>query len=1362
MSGYGAMRRIILCSLAFVPAAPGAPIITRIETTQSQAIIRVSSIQAASCTIAVSRGPAITSNLIPDIVDNGNAVSRAGTVGPFGNSVVFVVGAHEANEALAADAQYTAQVSCGADGTSAARTFQTKPIQWGNTAPDIVPFNPARFGNMDHPAIDWNGTAASNTFADPSTRSYTDPNTGTEYWKITQSGWAHIAGMNLANINSGVMGVPLDVTGSKWANPANVTSNGASFSVASGGPTDNILIPLNQFGCPAGSGSMAGFDGGNCTIDDVMFDIYCGNAAASGITLTLQLAIWGQPAGNSITTSACPTTAPVKIGSYPNVGGSLVPQPIFKGWGYVPARNHVMPPAGTVLVSGTSVTLTSAGNNSTWFDNEWPVNTPILIGGNYYKIAASPAPSSTTLTLQSGPSNGSYNYTGVELGLLINKSNNGSNVSVSVGINYAYSETPDACCNGDIPTLNMAPVSVSRSADGVSCGIYTVGCTGGVLNPPVAGYLGFTKSASQNTAIFLWIPKNSDGSPRGESRLLSSLTKPAGSARLHGNGDSFTYSVSLGGTAVYDNVEGPSLYVMGTGGGFWKLKYNESYGASCIGYGTFAPYTYAGGRSSFYPRSDGTLPVNDDCFDWYKLTPTAGGKDMITQIRGSDGHSGAYQTGLNYQGTIVGPAHPGFDLGWLTWLRNPIAVDGGLVSLSLDNGQNRMGILATFGDDGTGTNTWVLKGIRNMWNDGAIRWGGNHACPVTEAGTYRFCVIDPLDDTGQTNLVFPNRNKANVTRVNRAGYGSSPVWDCSGCPGGPNQNTSVGDTEVYTCPGNLPSPFAAYSGTAHCLQIKLNTPLCQQNPNTSYTFPDGKYEAAEFPCTTPGFGVANASYSKLQDMVAGDWLLGEQGVGHDLFYVLSISYNSATDIDLWTIRRAADVVPALYNTANGGGNGCTWPGNCTHADPWFVWGVDAFAGNSGAIDVSNPDATWVQDNPYRFSGHGVMGGGTLPGTYSYAQGGWGGPGGGYFGHVNLTPAQMVNQPWVALNTSSPSFAGISNGAFQGATLASYANGSYNPSASRLPFFVDWPYIQSSTFGNSFTTALVAGTTYTYRISADCCIANPDYKRWGLQAFAGRFWLKDVSSPVTLQSMADMPAWSVCKARNANECVFGAASGQIFVAAPRRDSAATCLGEQFGQAVPCVSAFGPIVDQVIQFRSDKPEATGRYYRKFGFMHGHAGLPYFFSNCRTSPEAEFLFCPGYWMDGVRTEWLAVRIGALPPIDTVDRTTFVPVQVSATGVASAGNIRARFGYAENGGDLLRCTAYAQDCSTEIPSGSPTDPFSFTNEPVARQACPNGAQCTVSIPSLPNRVLYYVIDRLDSNGNVLSTGPLQVAAVP
>jgi hypothetical protein len=908
--------------------------------------------------------------------------------------------------------------------------------------------------------------------------------------------------------------------------------------------------------------------------------------------------------------------------------------------------------------------------------------------------------------------------------------------------------------------INLAPVSVSKSADGTTCGIYTVGCTAGTLSPALTGYLGQIGSNGGSNSLFLYIPTNFDGSPRAETRLLSTLVKPSGSTRTNGNGDSISGS-SLGlGNLFLDNQNGNAIYGQDQNNKrIWKLIYNESY-PGCAGYVSYHPYPASGDYNT------GVAPVTDDCFTWTVITPLAGGRDVRTQVMGTAGNNGGYQTGLNYLGQTVGQTHTGFDLGWMTNTGTSIGADAGFITISIGQFQNGPGAIASFADDGSGT--YVLKSVHDTWSEPGLRWGGDHAIPLTDMGTFRFGSVDPLEETGNSSLVFNGRNRATVSQVNRAGFGLPTAWDSA--------TSLTSNTDYYPCPTGLPAPYTSFSGTTNCIQVRVNTPFCQIAPNSTYTFPDGKHEAAEFPCTTPGFGVANASYSKLQDIQGGDWLASDLGNFGERFVVLtSPVYNSATDITFWLLRTAGSLYLAPnYNGAGDetGGVGHSAGGQpcCTHANGWYLYAIPTIATGVATLDVSSPSNTWLADNPFRFSGHGSAGRGTSAGLYSFSQGGSACPAHSYCGGANLTPMQHITSNLANLATEAPSFAGIS-GIPIDAMLQSYSSATQNAGVSPYPFFVDFRHINpagpSTTealnfFGNTFSLTPVAGTSKTYLVSADCCVPSPDYKRWGLQAYAGRFWMKDASGPTTFGSAADMPDWSVCLARNVNECVFGSSAGQRYVTVPKHDIQPQCSSSAFGLAVPCVSAFGPWTGQTVQYRIDKYEPTGLMSRKFGFVHAHLGLHYAFSNCRPTPDGQFMFCPGYWLDGVRTEWLALRIGAQPPIDNVNRTTFVPIIVNYQGVPFASNIRARFGYAENGGDLLRCTAYGQDCSTEIPSGSPGDPFSFSNEPATRQACVNGANCTITIPSLANRILYYVVDRLDSGGSIVETSPMQAVAVP
>jgi hypothetical protein len=1290
--------------------------IVSIDPTQMQALLTVRTDQAGFCTYRASRGAAFSTNLA-DLIDNTNTDARAGSI-VNENFHSFVLGTRKGSDALAAAATYWVGVTCGSDAEVAA-IFTTRPIAWGNTAPDPVPFNAAKFGNDDYPVIDWTNQR----------QSYVDPVTGTEFWRVTSPGMMSVSPISLAAQNSGILGLPLDASGTgMWTSLGNINSNGASFAVGSGGPSDKAFIPLANFGCPAGT-TFAGWYP-KCTIDDLSFDIYCGNAAASGITITLQLSTDGGQtvAGNPATTPACPTGAPVMLGTYPQ----LAANPPFLSWGFTPQHHFVVPPSGTVNVSGQTVTLENPSGTQNYLDTDWVSGTPILINGAYFHVASIGGSSQLTLQENAGMLSGEP-YVGAAFGVVITKSNAGSSASVSVGVNYAYATMPSACCNGDTGMMSQAPVSVSETADGST-----------PLSPALTGYLTNVVDSAGGEALLLWIPFNSDGSVRAETRLLAMSSKPSGSARLNTNGDSVPYGPTGLSGYFFDNVDGTSAYTIDVNNRVWKLTYNETF-TGCAGYPAFHPYPAYG---DYNPNT----VIADDCFQWTNLTPANSGRDIRSQM------VSAYQTGLNYLGQTVGPAHAGFDLGWMN---SPVVAgfDGGYFSAGMGNVQNHVGIMASF-DTASG----LLRSIRNSWSEGDCRWCGLHDAPVLTMGTWRFAVIDPHEDTGASNLVFPDSFKMNVIEVNREGSGSAANWDCGGCLGGPQQSTSLGASEAYTCPANLIAPYTSLSGTANCIQVKVSSPPCQQNPNATYVFPDANTEKQEFPCTAPGLGISNANWSKLQDMQAGDWLLTNAGSQGENLVLLSIAYNSATNINLWLLRWAAhNYLTPLF------------PGkddlsNSAHASPWLLYMGPTYATNAAALDASNSSNTWTKSNPLRFSSHGSAAPGTAAGSLSYSyQQAW--FGGSYIGTVNSTVPDLLWSPLIPSASSWPMFAGSNNGA-SNALTQSYNSGTYSPNSATPPFFVDYRHFNPSEGGGiesnggaslgSMSMSLVSGTSQTYQVAADCCAAGPtDYKRLGLAGFAGRYLAHDVSSPVT-GNTGDLPNWSLCRAFKANECVQGSSPGNLYMSLPKADPAPTCASSQFTQAIPCLYQPAPWSGQSIQFRIDRADFSGLTTRKFGYVHGHPGTTYEYSNCRPTADAQFMFCPGYWLDGVRTEWLAYRISSGFPSDSVNRTTFVPVQVTYEGVSFAGNIRARFGYLENGGDLFRCTAYAQDCSTEIPSAATSDPYSFTNEGVTRQSCANGSACSVTIPSLPNRILYYAIDRLDSSGNVIATSPLQVVAVP
>ena len=104
----------------------------------------------------------------------------------------------------------------------------------------------------------------------------------------------------------------------------------------------------------------------------------------------------------------------------------------------------------------------------------------------------------------------------------------------------------------------------------------------------------------------------------------------------------------------------------------------------------------------------------------------------------------------------------------------------------------------------------------------------------------------------------------------------------------------------------------------------------------------------------------------------------------------------------------------------------------------------------------------------------------------------------------------------------------------------------------------------------------------------------------------------------------------------------------------------------------------------------------------------------------------------------------------LDSQYRGDFIKVPVKVGG-RFGDKVRIRFGYDTN----LYCTSRQDACST---GAANNDPFAWVSEAVNWTTCGNG--CSVTIPAIGNRVLYYVVDRRDTFGNVTS-GAMRALAV-
>jgi hypothetical protein len=105
---------------------------------------------------------------------------------------------------------------------------------------------------------------------------------------------------------------------------------------------------------------------------------------------------------------------------------------------------------------------------------------------------------------------------------------------------------------------------------------------------------------------------------------------------------------------------------------------------------------------------------------------------------------------------------------------------------------------------------------------------------------------------------------------------------------------------------------------------------------------------------------------------------------------------------------------------------------------------------------------------------------------------------------------------------------------------------------------------------------------------------------------------------------------------------------------------------------------------------------------------------------------------------------------------------VKLSPPAGLSVNNAIVDFGYQEYGApQLLNCTTRNDACiaaASAVPSGN--QPFYFASENPAGVPCASG--CTIAIPAISQRILYYQVKYRAANNAVLAADPVTSVVVP
>lgn len=273
------------------------------------------------------------------------------------------------------------------------------------------------------------------------------------------------------------------------------------------------------------------------------------------------------------------------------------------------------------------------------------------------------------------------------------------------------------------------------------------------------------------------------------------------------------------------------------------------------------------------------------------------------------------------------------------------------------------------------------------------------------------------------------------------------------------------------------------------------------------------------------------------------------------------------------------------------------------------------------------------------------------------------------------------------------------------------------------------------------------------------------------AFCSTQPLADISSPALGNAIGTDSgnSYQYCVARKAGECRPGSAQGDIYLNCPYTTPLSGTSYGCFYQNDMCVFNTGAYLDAIAQVgyaATDPAGLLGRALTK-GLTRQRALDVN--QNVRVLPDASWLLFRTVAVNGAED---AIMVGKLPPypaLDSASRNSFVPVTVNLKPPAKleATNAIVEFGYVENGdADDFYCTT-RQDVCVAASATIGTNPFWFASEGTGGTesgltglSCASG--CAVSIPGLPQRVLYYRVKYRNATNQVLAQTGILVAVTP
>ena len=663
------------------------------------------------------------------------------------------------------------------------------------------------------------------------------------------------------------------------------------------------------------------------------------------------------------------------------------------------------------------------------------------------------------------------------------------------------------------------------------------------------------------------------------------------------------------------------------------------------------------------------------------------------------------------------------------------------------------------------------------------RWGSSHTLDTTGSHGYAQVSVSSLRGNcgSGSGCVSQGPYQIPITQVWRStdganGSGSNGGWDTNTCiPDRANSSscaTGNGGTlqYAYQCPagtsaywtltqaatnailtsqgGVSPTPF--HDGN-NCVQVQISGEPCVAAAQTT------PVEVATLPCAW------DATKSALQDLQVGDYIIDSttQAGCRDCEPMQIVQISGAYPTKrLWLYRGASPTPP--YVVPNGAG-----AGKFAHANGWSP---RMFSGNDNVswyVNLASP-TRWYPENPF-FSGSHQDDSAAMPGgNISVISG----PGSSYINRMDVNyPGDFGTLNNLTTSGGQPGFNFTTALSGIWGNLETYPSGkAYQANDSFKRFVTDYRTPQNGVGIGSTdspqgvysgsTATLAGGFSNVYDVTLPSGMTL-DVKNAPLYGNAGRYRLKDISGPIatcgSACTISDTTVNVMCWARATNDCFSGSTANHIYVNAKGIEPATNCYGNNMSISSICVVPAPSVWGQsVLKNVLDLDPDGNKYIRLTGMFNPPFNSNHF-ENLRLTPDGRWGIYSAMLANGYRHELFMVRIPNLAE-DTVRRDTWVKVKV---GLPGGDDVQIRFGYDQNfrchgvsdaSGNLI--AGYNDACLTD---GSGTQPFLFASETPVLAHC--STRCTINIPAISGRYLYYRIERYQSGALTYQSPTLRQA---